>query len=118
MIKTDVLPGNKILIILLVLIGLLVFLPAAVLRADSNFMPDGIDAVTCAVFGNIPAVVEGPTVVEFWWRGSDSGVMFFTLNGIIQAVQKKDNGWQKYKLTINDSGIQHIKWVYKSASEV
>src|ERR1035437_3290350 len=87
-----------------------------ILKNDSP-MPDGIDAVSCAVFGNIPVVVEGPTEIEFWWRGSDAGVMIFTLNGRIQAIQYKDNGWQKYRLVINGQGTQYLKWIYKNAAE-
>ena len=85
-------------------------------KNDSS-VPDGIDAVSCAVFGNIPVVIEGPTELEFWWRGSEAGVMIFTLNGRIQAVQHKDNGWQKYKLIINEQGTQYLKWIYKNAAE-
>ena len=80
-------------------------------------MPAGIDASSCAIFGNIPVVVDGPTVIEFWWRGSNAGTMLFVLNGSIQAVQYKDNGWIKYKLTINKKGAQHLKWVYKASAE-
>lgn len=85
-------------------------------KNDSS-MPDGIDAVSCAVFGNIPVVIEGPTELEFWWRGSETGVMIFTLNGRIKAVQYKDNGWQKYKLSINEQGTQYLKWIYKNTAE-
>lgn len=84
---------------------------------DFSSMPAGIDAVSCDIFGNIPVVVEGPTVIEFWWRGSNAGTILFVLNGSIQAVQHKDNGWIKYKLTINKKGTQHLMWVYKASTE-
>jgi hypothetical protein len=84
---------------------------------DFSSMPAGIDAASCAIFGNIPVIVEGPTVIEFWWRGSNAGTILFVLNGSIQAVQYKDNGWIKYKLTINKKGTHHLMWAYKSSAE-
>jgi hypothetical protein len=84
---------------------------------DFSSMSTGIDAVSCAIFGDIPAVVDGPTVIEFWWRGSNAGTMLFVLNNSIQAVQYKDNGWIKYRLTINKKGAQQLKWVYRASAE-
>jgi hypothetical protein len=80
----------------------------------NNSMPDGIDAASCEMYGAIPAVVEGPADLEFWWRGSENGVIIFTDNGKIAAVQYKDSGWQKYKYTIRGSGTHVIKWAYKA----
>jgi hypothetical protein len=80
-------------------------------------MPTGIDAVSCAIFGDIPVVVDGPTVIEFWWRGSNTGTMLFVLNGSIRAVQYKDNGWKKYKLVIDKKSLQYLKWVYKATAD-
>jgi hypothetical protein len=87
------------------------------LEKNAKSLPDGIDAVTCAAFGPIPAVVEGPTVLEFWWRGSQSGIMFFTINGSVKATMTGDNGWQKINYIIKEAGPQMIKWVYKAANK-
>jgi hypothetical protein len=84
---------------------------------DYSFMPDGIDAVSCSIFGNIPVIVEGPTTLEFWWRGSNAGIMSFILNGKVQSVQYRDNGWQKYKLILSEKGTHHLKWVYTASEE-
>ncbi len=84
---------------------------------DFGSMASGIDAVSCSIFGDIPVVVYGPTVIEFWWRGSNAGTMLFVLNNSIQAVQYKDNGWIKYRLTINKKGAQQLKWVYRASAE-
>lgn len=94
-------------------------IPAEKTAAPQNDadIPDGIDAVSCAIFGNIPAFVEGPTDVEFWWRGSDAGVLIFTLNNKIQAIQYKDSGWQKFTMSINGQGTYKLKWIYKNAAE-
>lgn len=84
---------------------------------DFSSMSAGIDAASCSIFGDIPVIVEGPTEIEFWWRGSNSGLMLFILNGKIQAVQHKDSGWIKYKLTISKKGTHHLKWAYKPSAE-
>jgi len=131
--------GERILLIaVLVITALLVLLPAVLLHAEGpmqlasvqrydnsraytasrendNLMPDGIDAASCAAFGAIPAVVEGPTVLEFWWRGSDTGAILFTVNGKTEAVECKDNGWKKFRYVVKEAGTHFVKWVYKPA---
>jgi hypothetical protein len=76
-------------------------------------IPDGIDAATCTVMGNVPVIVEGPTKLEFWWRGSDSGVITFYVNGKKEAVVEKDSGWQKLIYNVENPGVHTIRWIFK-----
>jgi hypothetical protein len=75
-------------------------------------VPDGIDAATCSLMGAVPVIVEGPTKLEFWWRGSDSGVITLYVNGHPQAVVVRDEGWKKFSYTITEAGVHSIKWIF------
>lgn len=76
-------------------------------------IPDGIDAATCTAMGNVPVIVEGPTKLEFWWRGSDSGIISFYVNGKRQAIVERDTGWQKFTYNVEDTGVHTIRWIFR-----
>lgn len=63
--------------------------------------------------GNVPVIVEGPTKLEFWWRGSDSGVITFYVNGKRVAAVEKDSGWQKLTYNVENAGVHTIRWIFK-----
>ena len=80
--------------------------------------PEGIDAATCKTFGKIQAAVEGPTELEFWWKGSDTGVLTFYVNGKAESVMIENTGWQILKFSVKNSGTHTISWEYKDQDRV
>ncbi len=79
-------------------------------------VPDGIDAATCSAMGAVPVIVEGPAKLEFWWRGSDSGIITLYVNGHALALLEKDSGWRKFSCNIAEAGVHTIKWIFKANS--
>jgi hypothetical protein len=86
--------------------------------ASDDDKPEGIDAATCKTFGKIQASVDGPTELEFWWKGSDTGILTFYVNGKAESIMTENKGWQLLKFSVKDGGPHFLSWEYKGQDKV